>query len=219
MFGCSLSFHSEIKKIKMLLLIAGFGLSLMGSLPPGLISLTVSQTAIHKNRAAAWALAAGAAFAEFFQAWLAVLFADWFLSHPVAERGFQWAAVPVFFILGIYLLFLAKAPSLKNPEVMSSLRKQFGKGLLLSAFNLLAVPYWFVYVGWLRMEGWWKEGMVHTLVFSFGVTMGTLAALGWYVWLGQLILKRSSFMARFANRFIGLIFIGLGCKVLWGLMH
>lgn len=219
MFGCSLSFHSEFKKIKMILLAAGFGLSLMGSLPPGLISLTVSQTAIQRNAHAAWALAAGAAFAEFFQAWLAVVFADWFMSHPVAERGFQWTAMPVFFILGIHLLFFAKAPSLKNPEVMSSLRNHFGKGLLLSVFNLLAVPYWFVYVGWLRMEGWWKEGTIHTLIFSLGVTFGTLAALGLYVWLGQIILKRSSSLARYANRFIGLIFMALGCKVLLGLMH
>ncbi|MCC7466654.1 MAG: LysE family transporter [Saprospiraceae bacterium] len=203
----------------MVLLAAGFGLSLMGSLPPGLISLTVSQTAIHRNQRAAWALAAGAAFAEFFQAWMAVAFADWFLSHPVAEKGFQWAAMPVFFVLGIHLMFFAKAPSIKNPEVLSSLRNQFGKGLLLSLFNLLAVPYWFVYVGWLQVEGWWKDGTLHTLVFSFGVMLGTMAALGLYVWLGQLILKRSSSLALYANRFIGSIFIALGCKVLWGLMH
>lgn len=203
----------------MVLLAAGFGLSLMGSLPPGLISLTVSQTAIHRSMGAAWSLAAGAAFAEFFQAWMAVVFTDWFLSHPVAERGFQWAAMPVFFILGIHLLFFAKQPSLKNPEVMSSLRNQFGKGLLLSVFNLLAIPYWFVYVGWLRVEGYWNDGTSNTLLFSLGVTLGTLAALGLYVWLGQVILKRSSSLARNANRFIGLIFLALGCKVLWGLMR
>ncbi len=203
----------------MVLLAAGFGLSLMGSLPPGLISLTVSQTAIQRSATAAWAMAAGAAVAEFFQAWIAVVFADWFLSHPVAERGFQWAAMPVFFILGIHLLFFAKAPSLKKPVVMSSLRNHFGKGLLLSVFNLLAIPYWFVYVGWLRVEGWWKDGASNTLIFSLGVTLGTLVALGLYVWLGQIILKRSSSMAQYANRTIGLIFMALGCKVLWDLMH
>ncbi|MBN8677885.1 MAG: LysE family transporter [Chitinophagales bacterium] len=203
----------------MLILAAGFVLSLIGSLPPGIISLTVSQTSIHRGLRAAWFVAAGAAFAEFFQAWIAVVFTDWFMQHPVAEKGFQWAAMPVFFVLGIHLLFFAKAPEVKNTTVLPSLRNQFRKGLLISVFNLLAVPYWFVYCGWLRVEGWWQEGAIYTLIFAFGVSLGTLSALGLYAWLGQLILRRSAAMAQYANRFIGILFIGLGLKVLWGLMH
>jgi threonine/homoserine/homoserine lactone efflux protein len=100
----------------MLLLLAGFVLSLLGSLPPGLISLSVSQTAI--------------------------------------QRG---------------------------------------------------------------VEGWWQEGLFSTLIFSFGVTLGTIFALGLYAWLGQLIVNRSMDVARYANHVIGLIFIGLGIKILFGL--
>ena len=92
----------------MLNFVAGFVLSLIGSLPPGLISLTVSQTSILRGLAAAMAVATGAAFAEFFQAWAAVLFADWFLGNPSAERGFQLAAVPVFGLIGLHLVFFCK---------------------------------------------------------------------------------------------------------------
>ena len=200
------------------MLAAGFALSLFGSLPPGLISLTVSQTSIARGLAAAMAVAAGAAVAEFFQAWAAVLFTDWFLSHPMAERVFQWAAVPVFLALGIHLLFIAKPiqPSVKLTA--TKLRGQFGKGLMVSFFNLLAVPYWFVYCGWLRVEGWWEEGFFPTLVFSMGVSVGTLFALALYAWLGQMILDRSDKVARYANRVIGLIFLGLGVKTLIGLV-
>jgi len=73
------------------MLSAGFALSLFGSLPPGLISLTLSQNSIARGLAAAMAVALGAAVAEFFQAWAAVLFTYWFLSHPMAERVFHWA--------------------------------------------------------------------------------------------------------------------------------
>jgi threonine/homoserine/homoserine lactone efflux protein len=201
----------------MLLLIAGFVLSLFGSLPPGLISLSVSQTAIHRGISAAMALALGAAMAEFFQAWAAVLFADWFLSHPEAERGFHWAAVPVFLGIGLHLVFFAKPPQPPGPITAGSIRRQFFKGWILSVFNLLAIPYWFVYVGWMRVEGWWQEGLFSTLIFSFGVSLGTIFALGLYAWLGQLIVKRSMDVARYANRVIGLIFIGLGLKSLFGL--
>ncbi|HRI58585.1 MAG TPA: LysE family transporter [Saprospiraceae bacterium] len=204
----------------MVLLAAGFGLSLFGSLPPGLISLSVAQTAIQRGMVAALLLAAGAAGAEFFQAWAAVALTDWFLSHPAVERWFQWAAIPVFFTLAVYLLFWSKPHQSRALVAEVSPSKQVGKGILLSAFNLLAIPYWFVYCGSLRVSGWWEDVTLgSTLLFSAGVTLGTMAALGLYAWLGQLILQHSASMARHADRFVGLIFLGLGIKLLLGLLR
>lgn len=202
----------------MLLLTAGFVLSLFGSIPPGLISLSVSQASISRGLAAALALAVGAAFAEFFQAWAAVLFTDWFLSHPGAERNFQWAAVPVFLCLGAYLIFFAKLPHTPEKITPAPIRLQFLKGMILSSFNLLAIPYWFVYCAWLRIEGWWKDGLPYTLIFAFGVFIGTAVTLSLYAWLGQLIVRRSIGIAIYANRLIGLIFLVLGFRALYGLM-
>ncbi len=201
----------------LVLLLAGFILSLFGSVPPGLISLTVAQTSISRGFSSAIAVALGAAVAEFFQAWAAVLLTDWFLSHPAVERSFHWASAPVFFLLGIHLLFFAKPTRQVEASATGNLPKQFAKGLAVSVFNLLAIPYWFVYCGWLRVEGLWQEGLLSALVFSLGVSMGTVFALALYAWLGQVILRRFTEVARYANGFIGLIFIGLGLKALWGL--
>jgi len=203
----------------MLLFAAGIVLSLLGSLPPGLISLSVAQTAIHRGLVAAMLLATGAAGAEFFQAWAAVWLTDWFVSKPGVERVFQWAAVPVFLGLAVYLLFWAKPPKTEGHVAEVSLVRQIGKGILLSAFNLLAVPYWFVYVGSLRVSGWWEEeGLTSTLIFSAGVMVGTMIALGLYAWLGRIIVQRSATAARHANRFVGLIFLGLGLKLLYEIL-
>lgn len=203
----------------MVLFFAGFVLSLFGSLPPGLISLSVAQTAIARNLRAAMQLAVGAAFAEFFQAWVAVAMADWFLQHPIVERYFQWAAIPVFWGLALYLFFWAKAPQKTNSVRAGSSIGQIGKGILISVFNLLAIPYWFTYCGWLKVSGWWvKEGVFESIIFSAGVAIGTLFALGLYARLGQEIVHRSDMMARYANRFVALIFFGLGLRLLWGLV-
>lgn len=203
-----------------MLFIAGFGLSLFGSLPPGLISLSVAQTAIQRGMFAALLLAAGAAGAEFFQAWAAVALTDWFMSNPDVERMFQWAAIPVFFSLATYLLIWSKPPKSRGLVAEVSAMRQLGKGVLLSAFNLLAIPYWFAYCGTLHVSGWWEDdSLTSTLVFSAGVTVGTMAALGLYAWLGQLIMQRSEAMARYADRFVGLIFLGLGLKLLYDLLQ
>ena len=200
------------------LLIAGFLLSLMGSLPPGLISLTVAHTAIRRGFTAAFFLTAGAAFAEFFQAWIAVELADWFLIHPAVELAFRWVAIVVFFFLAAYLLFIAKPPKKSVEAADVSLPGQFFKGLIISIFNLLAIPYWFVYCGWLRVEGWWQEGLFSTLVFSTGVMLGTVLSLSFYAWMGTVIVARVRNIALQANRFIGLIFLALALKLLFGLL-
>lgn len=202
-----------------MLLIAGFFLSLLGSLPPGLISLSVAQTAIQRGIAAALALAVGAAFAEFFQALAAVLLSDWFLSHPSVEAGFQWVAMIVFLGFGIHLIFFAKPPALPNVASKVSVGKQFSKGILLSVFNLLAIPYWFAYCGWLRVEGWWQEGIFNTCLFALGVSFGTIFALGLYAWLGMAIVQHSNNLTKQANRLIGILFLGLGLKSLLGILH
>lgn len=202
------------------LLFAGIVLSLIGSLPPGLISLSVAYTAIGRGLTAAMALALGAAFAEFFQAWVAVLLTDWFLSHPAANAVFEIAAMVVFSILGSYLIFFAKPPQKPKTQETNTLLRYFFRGIVISAFNLLAIPYWFTYCGWLRMEGWWQnDATANTLLFSLGVTIGTCLALGLYAWLGTLMIQKAAQIARHANRFIGLMFWGLAIKTLIKLLQ
>lgn len=202
----------------MLLFAAGLILSLSGSLPPGLISLSVAQTSILRGFWPAILLAMGAAFAEFFQAWGAVAFADWFLAHPVAATAFQVVAIPIFLGLALYLWFFAKAP--RAPEVLLpvSMFRQVARGVVISVFNLLAIPYWVAYAGWLRVNGWWQEGLLYTLFFAAGVTIGTFIALALYAWLAQEMTRRSELVAKVVNRFVALIFLGLGLKLIWDLL-
>jgi threonine/homoserine/homoserine lactone efflux protein len=201
-----------------MLFIAGFLLSLFGSLPPGLISLSVAQTAISRTFRAAVILAAGAAFAEFFQAWVAVALSRWFLQHPQVAFYFQWGAIPVFWGLAFYLFFMARPPKTADSVVAYNVFSQFTKGLFISMFNLLAIPYWFTYCGWLHVEGWWQDDSLYSIfVFSFGVSIGTLCVLILYAVLGREIVRRSDRMAFYANRTVACIFFLLGLQVLWGL--
>ncbi|TNE49417.1 MAG: hypothetical protein EP344_18210 [Bacteroidetes bacterium] len=198
----------------MILFFAGIALSLAGSLPPGLISLSVAQTSILRGFWSAIVLALGAAFAEFFQAWVAVAFSNWFLDYPDAARGFQMAAIPIFLGLAVYLWFFARPPRTPDAELPVAPLRQLSRGMLISVFNLLAIPYWVAYAGWLRVNNYWKEGLSNTLLFAFGVTVGTMAALALYAWLAQELMRRSDMVARLINRFVALIFLGLGIKLL-----
>lgn len=202
----------------MILLLAGLVLSLIGSLPPGFISLLVAQTSITKGlKAALWA-ASGAAVVETGQAWLAGTIAVWLLAHPEVEQWFQWGALLVFLPAGTYLLFFAREVQVKKEHSMpQSVWRHLGRGALISLFNMMALPYWFAYCGWLKVNGWWPERPFSIVFFSLGVGLGTLLALGLYAWAAQLAIQRSAQIGRYMNRFIGLVFYALACKVLMNL--
>lgn len=202
----------------MVLFFAGIALSLSGSLPPGLISLSVAQTAIFRGFWAAVIVAVGASCAEFFQAWAAVAFADWFMANPVAARSFQIAAIPVFTGLAIYLWFFARAPRAPETELPVAPLRQFFRGVVISVFNLLAIPYWVAYAGWLRLNGWLQGGLAQTLSFAGGVTIGTIGALLLYAWLAREMTRRSDLVAKVVNRFVALIFLGLALKLVFDLL-
>lgn len=193
----------------------GFALSLAGSLPPGLISLTVAQTAIARGLRPAIAVAAGAAFAEFFQALVAILAADWFRYHPTAQQWLEGLGMLVFLCLGVYFAFLARPhlPQTRPVEVKDLVTSVF-RGMVISVFNLLAIPYWFVYCSWLQSNGWWQTGWGVTLLFASGVTAGTMLVLVLYAVLGQWIRAHSSQLALYANRIVGAIFLALGLSTL-----
>ncbi len=198
----------------MILLLAGLLLSLIGSLPPGLISLLVAYTSIQKGlRAALWA-ALGACIVEFWQAWLASAVAMWLLAHSMVEKWFQWGALLVFLAGGIYLLTRQAAAKPAQTAVSQvSAWRQMGRGALVSLFNLLALPYWFAYCGWLKVNGWWPEHSFSVLFFSTGVGIGTLLALSLYAWAAQKMVDRSDQISRYANTVIGIIFLLLACKI------
>ena len=96
--------------------------------------------------------------------------------------------------------------------------RQFFRGVVISVFNLLAIPYWVAYAGWLRVNGWWQEGLLYTILFAAGVTIGTTIALALYAWLAQEMTRRSDWVAKVVNRFVALIFLFLGLKLIWDLL-
>lgn len=197
----------------MFVFFAGLALSFAGSIPPGLISLSVAQTAIQRTRKAAVWLGLGAAWAEFFQAWGAIAFAQWLLYQTRIEHFFHGAAAIIFILLGIWML--TRTPKVTDkaaPVIASNPLLQFVRGAVISIFNLLAIPYWLVYYGWLRAKGWWPEtaGQGAAIIFSSGVTVGTFITLLLYAYGARWLTSHSKQTARYANIGIGLLFVGLG---------
>ncbi|RMG85251.1 MAG: hypothetical protein D6714_06260 [Bacteroidetes bacterium] len=189
----------------------GFTLSFIGSMPLGIINMTVAQTSIRQGLKMGILVSAGAAFVELIQAFVALKFTWLFVENPSVESALNLIALLIFWGLGIYYIFLAKnaTPHTAETERPSRMRG-FLKGMAVSSVNVLVIPYWIFYGSYLTSNGWLKTENNCVLTFAVGVMVGAFALFVLYARMGQLITTRADKMTRFVNKFIGVIFIGFG---------
>lgn len=211
--------------------VIGFVLSFIGSLPLGMINLTVAETSIQKGKQAAILVAIGAALIEFGQAFIAVKFTHLFTDSPIVDTVIHVVAIPIFLGLGIYYLLTKTitpstppVPLIKNERTVvapnSSLFaiklkiikheesiKLIGKGLLISSLNLLAIPYWLFYGIYLSSQGYLGTDGLNLFFFALGVGWGTFILLLGYIHLSKWIVCKWGNVQHYANQFIGIVFL------------
>lgn len=197
----------------------GFGLSFIGSIPFGIINITVADTAINKGLKAGLWVGFGAAIVEFFQSFIAVKFADVFLSNPSIDWYFNVIATLIFFALAVYYLFFEKN---KQPAVNATANAgqvhPFWKGILVSAVNVLVFPYWIFYSTYLSNQGWLDMDLAHVLVFCVGISLGGMLVFFLFAKMGVYMLEKGPKLMRYINLCIGAIFLAFGLFQLYKLV-
>lgn len=198
--------------------ILGFLLSFIGSLPLGIINMTVADTTIHRGMKAGVWVAIGASLVELIQSFIAIKFTWLFVDNSDLEFWMGIIALLVFWVLGIYYFFFAKA-SKSEVNIQNDGKKMpdFFRGILVSSMNVLVIPYWVFYGGYLSSQGWLVLENEVILVFVIGVMLGTFVLLLLYAKLGQLITNRATQLTKFVNKFIGVIFMLFGIYQIWKL--
>lgn len=186
--------------------VLGMVLSFIGSIPFGTINVATAETAIRQGfRAAVW-VALGAALVEWIQAVLCLLFSGFIMDNPLVETVLTWASIPIFIGLGIYFLRRGRP----QKAVLRETRAQgFMKGVVVSALNLLAIPYWVFYGTYLSSIGWVDlESKLHIGIFGAGVLCGTFLILLTYAKIGVLADARSNKVVRYlAPAAAGIFFV------------
>ncbi len=195
----------------LLAVLIGVGLSFVGSMPPGMISLTVARTSMYRGMGPALVMAVGAGLVEGIQAWLSVSFISLFQAEPMWQQGFRWLAVPILLGAGLYYL---RIPAGTLPEARPAQGRDFWTGVGVSALNVLAFPYWVIYGTYLQQQEWITPTYAATTALSIGVALGTILLLWGYAWLSQRLLARPETWVKWTHRSLAALLIGLG---LWQL--
>jgi threonine/homoserine/homoserine lactone efflux protein len=191
-------------------LVFGALVSFIGSLPMGLINLTVAETAVSRGMRAALLLALGAVIVEFGQILVALFFADWFTSDPAREFWISLVGSVVFIAAGLFYLLQKPGKPALNTDQEFRKGNPFFHGLGLSAVNMLAIPFWLMTGAYSSAQGWLGKEALLLVCFALGAVLGTYGLFYLYARLGLFILRRSKIISKYAGKGIGVIFILLG---------
>ncbi|MEZ4987032.1 MAG: hypothetical protein R2795_18665 [Saprospiraceae bacterium] len=183
-------------------------ISVLGSLPPGMINLSVLHHRLQYSLFQAVWMAAGAAIVEVIQVIVIVWLASrWHVAD--VKNWFDIAALLVLGGLGVYYWFLPTKASFNENEPEVGRGSSFAKGALISMANVMVYPFWLFYSLLLTRHGYMSAAWTDTLLFALGVGVGTWLVLWWYGKMsGWLLIKIPSF-ARYANRVIAVSFFVL----------
>lgn len=188
---------------------SAFILSALGSVPPGLITLSIVQRTITSGKKAGLLVALGASLPEFIYAYVALVSLHFFQDNFRIEQSIQGFAIIVFLALGAYyLLKKSKPPTLQQEK--KTKQHNLIRGLLAGTLNILIIPFWIFIATWLASYGFEFSSPFITVVFCLGAALGALLVFWLYAILGHFLLSRLGDVVRYSNKVIGLIFFLLG---------
>ncbi len=183
-------------------------LSFLGSLPIGLITLTISQKTIEKGRKSGLLIASGALIMEFVYTYIALISLDIFTENTAIGNYIKTFATIVFFALGFYYLF--KKSRTQNISAKDYDYFDFLRGIIVGMMNMLIIPYWIFFGLWLEANHLQFDRQACIIIFSAGAAIGAFIAFWLYILLSEFIIKKTKIIHRYTNKAVGILMLGLG---------
>jgi len=162
----------------------GWLCSFLGTIPFGTINVSITEAAINKSVKVAIFMGIGASFVEFFQSYIALAFFNILTTNPKVERTIILSCIPIFLAIGIFYLF-KKSSAMPKPTSKAANAIGVAKGFMLSAFNLIAVPYYVFLGGWLASSNYINLRPQFIAAFATGVVAGSFMVFVLYAKMGK----------------------------------
>jgi len=186
-----------------------FVLSLLGSIPIGMITLSITERSITKGFKAGFILGLGATIMEFIYTYLAIACLDALTENVSIGRNIKWASLVIFLLIGIYYLFKKARHPISTFKHHDNHYKEFLRGIGVGAMNFLIVPYWLFIGVWLKSNNIEVIGTSSITIFAIGAALGALVVFVAYGKLASYISSKLATIAKYTNKAVGFLFIVL----------
>lgn len=186
----------------------GIIMSYIGLIAPGMLNMSALKIRLNSGKLESIQFSLGASIIVFFQAGIALFFADYFVHNPQVISYLKIAGIFVFFLLAI-VFFIQASKKVKTSKKVS--KKGFLlRGIGMSVINMLAIPFYLAISVLLASEGKIVIEQPYILLFVFGASMGSFLLFFTYLSFANYISNRISFIAKNINYILSVLFLFLG---------
>ena len=179
-----------------------FSITFIGTMPFGLVNLSVLEVSYHHGKAKAINVAIGAVIIEFVYAFLALNAGVFLGKHLGAEKIWHVIVMIIVGLVGIYYFFKNsnnKLEETKNPGII--------KGMVLNLVSLQVLVIWVLIMTYISAYFKFPHTISAVIYFIMGAGCGKLITLWAYASLSEKILGKYNFIADNINRIIGVVLL------------
>jgi len=195
----------------------GVLMAYIGLISPGMLNMTALKIRLSTNKKESIKFALGASLVVFFQAGIALFFADYFVKNPKIIEVLKVIGVFVFFILSVLFFILSR--KVLNAKTTKGARNYFLKGIAMSVVNMLAVPFYLGISIYLASINKIIIEQPYIILFVFGSALGSYLLFYTYIILADVINNKIAFIARNINLILSILFLILGILTLFKLLR
>lgn len=193
----------------------GLLVSFLGTLPLGVLNITVIRVSLRQGLTAALYFALACALVELGYSYISVELTKSIIQFPALKPVTEGIAALTLLGMGIYYLRQHALPMTDQRTI-----RPFYLGALLSLVNVVAFPFWILYTTLLQAKG--LVGIMDdklVLLYVLGISVGTVAGLLPFIYgsrylSGWIIAHQHRF-----DRMMGLLFLTLALGQTVTLLH
>jgi threonine/homoserine/homoserine lactone efflux protein len=182
----------------------GFTSSFLGTLPLGMLNLTILQLALANRQQQAMAFSLGATLIEFVQIGITLLGMNVLLAVPQLSQAISIISIPILLYLG-YQNFQKKE---ETEGIKLTSKSAFWQGIVLGFANVVVYPFWLLWGNVFVQNGWLTPTPEAYFYFSFAAAIGTFGAFLFFILLGKILWQRLSRVQKMIDKLIGYTFFG-----------
>lgn len=109
--------------------------------------------------------------------------------------------------MAIYYFLKKSNPTQSKTLAEHDKNREFYKGVILGAMNMLIVPYWLLIGVWLKSNDIQINNISEILIFSIGAALGAIAVFIIYGKLAQYVSGKIHQVADYTNKGAGVLFL------------
>ena len=190
------------------LFVITFFAALVGVIPPGLVNMTVAKTCVERGKRSGIIVAFGASVVVLLQALIAIQLARYIFDDRWMYNMLLRTGVVIFLLLGVYFFIKGRKRATTKKKIKLSQHgviRSFFKGAMISAFNILPIPYFCMVGAALNLKGTVEYDLATIWSFILAAASGTFVMLYIYALSFLKIDVKPATFARRSNYFMALL--------------